>query len=83
MISLVENRVSLQNLAGTIEALDQIDKLIVYFSDGKIAPAYLTVRYVPGTPEIQVDRSAFLEILRSQREKLVQYFATLGIDANN
>jgi hypothetical protein len=82
MISLSEKRVSLVNLGHTLEALDKIDGLIKCFSEPKPGPAYLTIRHYHGDPEIQMDRGPFVMALKLQREKLVEYLATLGIDAN-
>lgn len=82
MISLSEKRVSLVNLGHTLEALDKLEGLIKHFSENKPGPAYLTVRFASDNPEIQIDRAVFLVALKAQREKLVEYLATLGIDAN-
>jgi len=83
MISLSENRTSLVNLGSTIDAIETLDRLIDYFNEPKPGPAYLTVRYAASSPEIQIDRAVFVLALEAQRDKLVAYLSTLGIDANS
>lgn len=84
MIKLKDKITSLMNLEGTIKALRDLNHLIKYYSDGKIGPAYLTARYV-GSPEVefQVDQEFMVPALQAQRESLVAYLATLGIDASD
>ena len=83
MISLEEHRTALINLRGTIEAIEDIDKLIAFYSVDKPGPAYCEFHYVEGIskPEVQFDRSLMVMALKSQRQKLVDYLATLGIEA--
>ena len=83
MISLSKNRTSLANLGRTINALEKIEDLIEYYSQSGRGPAYLQIRYAMGEPEIQMDRSIIVDALHAQREKLLDYFAALGIDASD
>ncbi len=84
MISLKDNLTALVNLESTINAIEKFDILIEHFSEDVPGPAYLTVQHVHLTNNsIQVDRKIFLPVLAQQRQKLVEYLATLGIDANN
>lgn len=81
MISLQEHRVALINLPGTIAAMEKLEQLIDYYGQNKPGPAYLTCRYAPNEPEIQVGRKLFLNVLQQQHAELVRYLGTLGIDA--
>lgn len=83
MISLSKNRTSLANLGTTINALEKIEDLITFYSQSSPGPAYLQIRHAMGEPEIQMDRSIMVDALHAQREKLLDYFATLGIDASD
>lgn len=85
MISLNDNRGALCNLKLTIDALDQLDLLIKYYSKDKGGPAYCTFGYVdgPGDVKVQIARSVIVPALVSQRNNLVTYLATLGIDASS
>lgn len=84
MISLKDNRTALFNIDSTIEALEKLDILIEHFSVDIPGPAYLTIQHVHLTNNsIQIDRKIFLPVLTQQRQNLVEYLATLGIDANN
>lgn len=84
MIKLSENKVALVNLKTTIEALEQINSLIEFYSEeGKVGPAYCSFEYVYRTPEpkVQFTRSIMVKALQEQKQHLVDYLATLGIDA--
>jgi hypothetical protein len=83
MISLKEHRVGLINLKVTIDALDQLDSLIAYYMVDKPGPAYCTLEHVdgPGTVRVQLDRSIAVPALEAQRQRLVDYLKTLGIQA--
>lgn len=82
MIKLYDNLISLQNLHNTIGELQNIDYLIEFYSVDKPGPAYTSFSYVNSkTVEVQIDRKIIVEALKAQRQKLVDYFASLGIDA--
>jgi hypothetical protein len=83
MIKLSENRTQLMNMKTTIDALDEFDTLIKYYSVDKPGPAYCKFSYVDGIGEcsVQIDRSIVVPTLQAQRQKLVDYLATLGIEA--
>jgi hypothetical protein len=83
MIKLSENRTALINIPLTIKAIDDFDDLINYYSVDKPGPAYCTFKYIDGTGEssVQIDRPTVVETLKSQRQKLVDYLASLGIEA--
>lgn len=83
MIKLSGNRTQLINLKVTIDALDEFDTLIKYYSVDKPGPAYCKFSYVDGIGEcsVQIDRSIIVPTLQAQRQKLVDYLATLGIEA--
>jgi hypothetical protein len=85
MISLKKNRIALINLQTSINAIDEIDELIKFYSDStKTAPVYLNVKYYMGeSTELQMKRNVFVDALRGQRVVLVKYLADLGIDANS
>lgn len=83
MIGLKENRVSIHNLPLTIEAYDELGKLIDHFSVPRFGPAYLIVDAdALMRPKIQLDRAIFVAALEAQRDKLEQYLAKLGIDVH-
>jgi hypothetical protein len=83
MIKLSENRTALVNIPITIKAIDDFDYLINYYSVDKPGPAYCTFKYVdgPGESSVQIDRHTIVVALTLQRQKLVDYLATLGIEA--
>lgn len=84
MIPLSQNKVALTNLDGTIEALETLDYLINTYSENKPGPAYCSFDYVAiEHSEVQFDRSVVVKALESQKSKLVEYLASLGIDANS
>jgi len=82
MIKLSEKRVELMNLKVTIDALDEINILIKYYSVDKPGSAYCTFKYVdgPGQVDTHFDRKIIVTALEAQRQKLVDYLATLGIE---
>lgn len=83
MVKLSENRVALINLGTTIAAMDELDTLIKFYSVDKPGPAYVTFTLVdgPGEVKVQIDRKNILPALQAQRQKLVDYLATLGVEA--
>lgn len=83
MVKLSENRVALINLGTTINAMDELDTLIKFYSVDKPGPAYVTFTHVdgPGEVKVQIDRKNILPALQAQRQKLVDYLATLGVEA--
>ena len=86
MIKLDDHRAALFNLGNTITAIDDLDSLIDYYGTDKEVrgkgPAYITTRYLGVNKELQIDRSIFIDALKAQRLRLVNYLATLGIDAS-
>lgn len=82
MIKLSEKRTELVNLKTTIGALESIDKLIKVYSTERPAPAYCQFDYIdgPGKVDVQFDRKIIVDALSKQREKLVKYFADLGVE---
>ena len=82
MVKLSENRVALINLGTTINALDELDALIKFYSADKPGPAYITCTHVDGLGEVkvQIDRKIIVPTLQSQRQKLVDYLAGLGVE---
>lgn len=83
MVKLSENRVALINLGTTIAAMDELDTLIKFYSEDKPGPAYVTYTHVdgPGEVKVQIDRKIMVPALQAQRQKLVDYLATLGVEA--
>lgn len=83
MVKLSENRVALINLGTTINAMDKLDTLIKFYSEDKPGPAYVTCTHVdgPGEVKVQIDRKIMVPALQAQRQKLVDYLATLGVEA--
>jgi S-adenosylmethionine:tRNA-ribosyltransferase-isomerase (queuine synthetase) len=83
MISLKDNKTALINLKLTINEIENLDQLIEHYKKVP-GPAYVEMRHVKcGTVDVQIDRKIMLVALKEQRQKLVDYMATLGIDANN
>ena len=81
MIKLSENRVALMNLKFTINALDELNILIKYYSEDKLGPAYCTFRHTDtGEFDVQIDRKIMLPALQAQRQVLIDYLSTLGIE---
>lgn len=84
MIKLSENKTALMNLTGTIEAVGTLDYLIKWYKQIKVGPAYCKLDYVSiNHCNVQLDRNIMVEALTKQRQVLVDYLATLGIDAND
>lgn len=82
MIKLEDHRSGLINIKGTIEALEHIDRLIDHYSEDLPGPAYCKFNHVYGLDDVivQFDRQIMITALTEQRQKLVNYFATLGIE---
>lgn len=84
MIKLSENKVALKGLDTTIAALETLDYLIKEYKQAKLGPAYCKFDYVATDhSNVQIDRPFMVEALTKQRQVLVDYLATLGIDAND
>ena len=82
MIKLNEHRVALVNLGLTIDALATLEHLIEYYSDVKKAPVSVKFdMYAPCSGFVQIDRDIMVAALQDQRQKLIDYLAGLGIDA--
>ena len=83
MVKLSENRVALINLGTTIAAMDDLDVLIKFYSEDKPGPAYVTYTHVdgPGEVKVQIDRKIMVPALKAQKQRLVDYLATLGVEA--
>lgn len=83
MISLKYNSTALYNLNKTLEALSTMDAMIKTYSENKQSPAYTFFRNGEIKSEVQFDRDIVVQALQDQRQRLVEYLASLGIDANN
>ena len=83
MISLKDHKTELVNLHVTISALDKLGEVILHFSEDKSRPAYVNFGYTNfDNVDVQIDREIMVAALKAQRQKLVDSFATLGIDAS-
>jgi hypothetical protein len=81
MISVKTNYTALFNLPVTIQAIKDLDIIIEHFSEDKVGPAYVSFKYLSHTAnETQIERSFMLTALKAQRQRLVDYLATLGIE---
>lgn len=84
MINLNQKRTELLNLGVTIKALEQLNYLIEYFSEPKLRPVYVRFeQFAQSEPAVQFDRDIMITALEDQRRKLIDYLATLGIDAQD
>lgn len=85
MISLKTHKTALINLECTIKALISINRLIDAYSADKSGPAYVKFDHVlgHGLVDVQINRAIIVSALKAQREELVKYLATLGIDASD
>jgi hypothetical protein len=84
MITLKDKKTALVNLGVTVDALDNLTDLIKYYSVDKPGPAYVVFNHTScGKSEAQIDRSIMVTALKAQKQKLVDYLATLGIDASD
>lgn len=85
MISLKTHTAELLNLGVTINVLTNINRLIDAYSVDKPGPAYVKFDHVlgHGLVDAQISRAIILPALKAQREELVKYLATLGIDASD
>ena len=89
MINLKKNLTQLTNLDVTINAIRNLNALIKFYSEDKPGSAYLTTRWGPhgvgGSVEIefQMDRKIIVPALVAQRQALVDYLATINIDASD
>ena len=83
MISLKEKRVALVNLPVTIKALEDVETLITYYSADKHGSATCLFTHVdgPGQVSVHFDRDIVVSALETKRQRLVEYLATLGIEA--
>lgn len=84
MINLKDYSVSLSNLHVTIDALKNFNQLINYYSEDMPGAAYLIAKInYNNNIDFQVDRKIIVTALKAQRQKLVDYLATLNIDASD
>lgn len=84
MINLKNYSDPLCNLHVTIDAIKKFNQLIRYYSEDKPGPAYLSARVnYDNYIDIQVDREIMVTALKAQRQKLVDYLATMHIDASD
>lgn len=84
MIKLSENKTALVNLGSTIKALDSLDYLITEYSQDKVGPACCEFNYVAvDHKNVQIDRKIIVKALKEQRQVLVDYLSTLGIEVDN
>jgi hypothetical protein len=83
MIKLSEYHTQLINLPLAIKAIEEIDRLTSFYSVDKPGPAYCKFEYVDGIGEcsVQFDRYVILVALKNQRQIIVDYLATLGVEA--
>ena len=87
MISVSKHYVSLVNLKGTLDALENVDRLIANYgveNAAKAGPAYVQFENVTirnnDKPAVQFDREIMVTALQAQRAKLVSYLADMGIE---
>lgn len=84
MINLKDYSVSLSNLHVTIDTLKNFNQLINYYSEDMPGAAYLIAKInYNNNIDFQVDRKIIVTALKAQRQKLVDYLATLHIDASD
>ena len=85
MISLKTHKTTLINLECTINALININRLIDVYSADKPGPAYVKFDrgLGHGLVDVQINRAIIVPALKAQREELVKYLATLGIDVSD
>lgn len=82
MVSLNEHRSELCNLRTTIEALEELERLIDFYAEDKPGPAYVAFEITERTKvTVQFDRKIMVTALSAQRQTLVGYLAKLGIQA--
>lgn len=81
MISLKTHKTSLVNLHVTIKALETLDELIACYNEDKPGPAYVTFTISGMNTDVQLQRPLAVGVLNQQRQSLVDYLATLGIEA--
>lgn len=83
LIPLSTRRTELHNLPHTIGALKRIDDLIAHYSDDRINCAPVVFRQSGSTNvEVHLDREIAVRALKEQRQTLVDFLRTLGIDAD-
>ena len=84
MINLENNKTALINLNVTITALDDVQKMIRY-CDATVSKAPISCNFEPKftglTATIQFDRSIMLYALIEQQNRIIDYLASLGIEA--
>lgn len=81
MIKLSENRTALLNLNITIKAIENFDNLIQKYVDFA-GPVCIKINNSGSDHNVQFDSDILVAALQDQRARLVEYMASLGIDAN-
>lgn len=82
MIRLEEHRTELSNLRTTIDALEELERLIDFYTEDKPGPACIAFEYASQVKSyVQFDRKIMVAALSAQRQTLVDYLAKLGIQA--
>jgi len=83
MISLKGNKTALINLGVTIKAIEDLDVLIKQYSANKPGPAYTEFDLGGGERiRVQFSRGTITDALMNQRDELVAYMETLGIEVD-
>lgn len=81
MLSVKDNKTALINLRFTFKALEDLDLLINLYSTDLPGPAYAEFSDGGGGTvyKVQLDRTNVVIALKTQKNKLVEYLATLGL----
>lgn len=78
-ISIKEHGIGLANLGHTFDAIRNLNKAIRIYSVDKPGPAYIKFDHELIDPA-QIERSIMVTALKAQRERLIDYLRSMGLD---
>lgn len=78
-ISIKEHGIGLANLGVTFDAIRNLNAAIRLYSIDKPGPAYIKFENTI-LENAQIERSIMVECLKAQRQRLIDYLISMGLD---
>ena len=63
----------IHSISITLEAIEDLDRLIEHYDDNKPGPVYMTVRLAHDSVDLQVPRPQFCKFARAQKSRLIAH----------
>lgn len=78
-ISVKEKGFELASIGVTFDAIKNLNKAIREYSRPVVGPAYIKFEYT-SLENAQIERSLMVETLMAQRQRLIDYLTSIGLD---